>query len=566
MIPEPSYSTIRPADLPAPPQAALEIMKACSNSDVTHRELAQIATNDPILSAELLRIANSPFYGIGKEVSSIGHAVTILGLKALRNLVLCISVRDAFGKKPLEGFNSSEFWEDALCRAVACKILAKFKNVDPDDCFTMGLLQDFGLLILIHLHPEHAPCWSEIRSLDPEQRIAYESKLFGNSHDQVLMMLAKTWKLPEEMALVMGYHHLYDDQALDSRIEDKCRILNCADWMACVYVSQGKNDVLERTRNNVISILSIGQDQVDDSLAQIPPMVEEASTSLGLRVSGQFDFDELIKQANVQLAEDNLSYQELTWQLNKALKERDEFAEELSREMNVAQEIQQHLLPEKNACDLPIFGINKAAKILSGDFYDFFTTKSGLIYFNLADVSGKGITAALLMTKACSLFRCLAKEGTALIDLVSILNREICETATRGMFVTMVAGCYDPVKDQIKIVNAGHIPVLIYRPDGKFIELSAQSAPVGIMVETEFKEVGFTLGKNVMYAFTDGVTEAKLGDGQMLMLDGLKELIREYSKTAAENRLDKLINHLSKEADFAHDDITLLLLDNNRDC
>ncbi len=94
--------------------------------------------------------------------------------------------------------------------------------------------------------------------------------------------------------------------------------------------------------------------------------------------------------------------------------------------------------------DLPICGINRPIREVSGDFYDYFELPDGTIAFALGDVSGKGMNAALLMAKTASLFRCLGKTIRDPARLLSILNREICETTSRGMFVTMVAGLYEP--------------------------------------------------------------------------------------------------------------------------
>lgn len=563
---EPVYDAIRPADLPAPPQAAIEIMRACSQTDVTHRELGKIVNSDPVLCAELLRVVNSPFFGLACEVSNIAHAVSILGLKALRNLVLCISVREALGKQQLQGFDSAEFWEDALRRAVAAKILAKYLASDQDDCFTMGLLQDFGLLLLLYVNRDKVEHWNDLRLSDPDARLKKEYALFASSHEQVILTLGEVWRLPNELTLVLGNHHNYKTVNLAPEYLAKCRLLYCADWLSSVFTSKDDNDILEKVRNKVSAESSLSIEQIDNILSELPVAVRDAAGALGFKVGEQVDFDQIIKHANVKLAEENISYQELTWKLNNALKERDKYAAELNRELTLAQEIQQHLLPPSAVKGVPVFGINKAAKILSGDFYDYFQTAQGLIYFNLADVSGKGITAALLMTKACSLFRCLAKQGISLKNAITILNREICETATRGMFVTLVAGCYDPSNDRVKIVNAGHIPVLIRKLDGTFVELSAQSVPVGILPDTEFKEAGFTLANNVLYAFTDGITEAKLNTGEMLELDGLKTYLNKFADIPAEQRLAKIIDSIADTADVAQDDITMLLLDKNGEC
>lgn len=558
---EPAYHSIRPADLPAPPQAAIEIMRASTQSNVTKRELGRIVKNDTVLSAELLRIANSPFFGLAREVSNISHAVSILGLKALRNLVLCISVRDALGKQQLAGFNSVEFWEDALRRAVSAKLLAGFCTVEPDDCFTMGLLQDFGLLLLFHVNPLQADKWSKLRLLNSDQRIKQEFEFFHSTHYQVMLMLGKTWCLPTEFVMALGSHHNYDDSSLDVQTKIRCRLLYCGNWLTNIYATNGSDDILELACHKITEVMALTEAQIEQCLSELPHAVQEAAGALGFRVATQVNFEQLIRQANVKLAEDNIGFQELTWRLNNALKERDRYAEQLIQELSVAQEMQQKLLPLYQIKNAPVYGVNKAAKILSGDFYDYIKRPDGLIYFNLADVSGKGITAALLMTKACTLFRCLIKQEVSLKDSIHKLNNEICETVTRGMFVTLLAGCYDPETDKVNLINAGHIPVLIRKIDGTFIEISAQSVPIGILPDTEFREVSFTLGHNAMYAFTDGITEAKLDNGKMFGMDRLKIFLNSFARIPANERLNNIINSIAQKVAIVHDDMTMLLLD-----
>ncbi len=105
---------IKPTDLPAPPQAEIQIAKACADPDVTSQQLAKLIGSDPVLTAELLRIVNSPFYGVQREISTIAHAVTILGQRALRNLALCLSVRDAMKPESVVGLDLLSYWEDGL--------------------------------------------------------------------------------------------------------------------------------------------------------------------------------------------------------------------------------------------------------------------------------------------------------------------------------------------------------------------------------------------------------------------------------------------------------------------
>lgn len=152
-------SKVRPSDLPAPPKDAIRIVQACSRAGIDSRDLGQIVANDPVLTAELLRVANSAFFGLVSQVKSVARAVTVLGNRALRNLVLCISMRDALRADSIRGFDIDAYWEDALRRAVSARSLAALAGLDADECFTVGLLQDFGLLVMLYLMPDQVERW-----------------------------------------------------------------------------------------------------------------------------------------------------------------------------------------------------------------------------------------------------------------------------------------------------------------------------------------------------------------------------------------------------------------------
>ena len=112
----------------------------------------------------------------------------------------------------------------------------------------------------------------------------------------------------------------------------------------------------------------------------------------------------------------------------------------MQKEIELVGEIQKSLLSANQKQPFPIAGINIPAKVVSGDFYNFIDLKDGRYGFAVADVSGKGIKSSLLMSKASSLYRCLSKTMFSTKELLALLNNEICETASRGMFVTMLVG------------------------------------------------------------------------------------------------------------------------------
>jgi sigma-B regulation protein RsbU (phosphoserine phosphatase) len=175
------------------------------------------------------------------------------------------------------------------------------------------------------------------------------------------------------------------------------------------------------------------------------------------------------------------------------------------------------------------------------------------------------MNAALLMAKTASLFRCLGKTIHQPGRLLSIINDEICETVTRGMFVTMAGGIYDPKTGIVKLANAGHEPALIYSGNDNFEELQAQAPPLGISPllsgNGDIPEIEFNLNGGTLYIFTDGVTEGYLEDGSELGADGLKKILVEKASKPAIARLATVIECINRENVALRDDLTLLSID-----
>jgi len=238
--------------------------------------------------------------------------------------------------------------------------------------------------------------------------------------------------------------------------------------------------------------------------------------------------------------------------------------ERMQKELELAREIQEGLLPIPRDEDFPVQGLNIPAREVSGDFFDFFPRHDGLIYFNLADVSGKGMNAALLMAKVSSLLRHLAKDMADPGQLLARVNDEVCETVSHGMFITLVSGLIDPVSHTIRLANAGHQPPLFHRQDGSFEELPATAPPVGILSGTEFPVTTLSLDGGSLYIYTDGITESADEQGNELQVDGLKQLVTSNAGIIRNKRLQTIVNEIRKPGVVQHDDITILLIECSR--
>ena len=233
----------------------------------------------------------------------------------------------------------------------------------------------------------------------------------------------------------------------------------------------------------------------------------------------------------------------------------------MQKEIEIVGEIQKTLLSQNKDHLFPIAGINIPAKIVSGDFYNFSDLGEGKYGFGVADVSGKGIKSSLLMAKASSLYRCLSKTIFSASELLNLLNKEICETAARGMFVTMLLGVYDSNKKELLMANAGHEPPLIYSKDGKFSNYTEAGPPVGIMPKIKYKETTIPFSESSMYVFTDGITEIKEPNGEMLGADGFQNYIKKYQSKPSNERLKIIIEDIVKSGKIQKDDLTIVVVD-----
>jgi sigma-B regulation protein RsbU (phosphoserine phosphatase) len=201
------------------------------------------------------------------------------------------------------------------------------------------------------------------------------------------------------------------------------------------------------------------------------------------------------------------------------------------------------------------------ARTVSGDFFDFISIEDGRIGFCLGDVSGKGINAAMLMAKTASLYRCLVKTIPSPAELLRLLNDEICATATRGMFVTMAAGVYDPTTGAIRLANAGHEPPVCHT-EGRFSIFEAGAPPLGIVPGVEIPEAELDLNGGSLYIFSDGLTEAETKPGDQLGRAGFEALLAKFADLPLAGRVEAIVDSVGQLA--LKDDLTLLAVSDEK--
>ncbi len=199
-------------NLPTPPIVFHQIQKVIKDPKVNAAQVASILAEDPAMSVKVLKLTNSAFYGLAREIDSVKQAVVIVGMEAIKNLVLSASVLDMFKGQNNDQEFQDRFWRHSLSVAVCSRILARQLRsrgvADSDAAFSCGLLHDIGKIIIqCYLPDEHKRVQAEMSNDRQSMTFEVEDRVLGYNHTQIGSLLAVQWKLPHTLSDAVTYHH-----------------------------------------------------------------------------------------------------------------------------------------------------------------------------------------------------------------------------------------------------------------------------------------------------------------------------------------------------------------------
>ena len=186
-------------ELPTIPRVVQQVMEALRNPDVDARQVSEALSKDPVLSAKVLRLANSSFFGGQRSMASIDAAIALIGMQALNRLIVACGVSASFKEVP--GIDLAVFWRDALVAATAAQKLAARLEADAEAAYVCGLLHAAGHLILCHTYPEIADAmFTGFATLRGAELAKVENETFGIDHPAVGALWVETIGFPQPVA------------------------------------------------------------------------------------------------------------------------------------------------------------------------------------------------------------------------------------------------------------------------------------------------------------------------------------------------------------------------------
>ena len=240
--------------------------------------------------------------------------------------------------------------------------------------------------------------------------------------------------------------------------------------------------------------------------------------------------------------------------------------EGLLKELEIARGIQLRLLPQvaPKIDGMDLAAHNEPAREVGGDFYDFIPVMEDNLGLAIADVSGKGMPAAMFMGLSRTIIRASATGDPAAANAIKQANELICRDSTSGMFVTLFYAVLNTRWKRLRYVNAGHNPPLLFRKGSEdVIQLKAKGIALGVAHDIDLQEANIDLiSGDILVLYTDGITEAINDQEEAFGLERLIRIIRSHGELSAKNLIDKIqgevMSFAGNQPQF--DDITLMVL------
>ncbi|ADG82472.1 HDOD domain-containing protein [Thermincola potens] len=262
-------------ELPALPKVVHKALALIDDPDSTLESISSLISRDPVLTFRVLKLANSAYYGYSRKIATVQEAVLILGLAAVKNLLLTVSVYKIMNKK-VAGYilEKGELWKHSMVSALIARQLAqRFSCCDPEKAFMAALTHDIGKIVMNHYI---APQLKEVIAVSERERIPFqkaEEMILGFNHAQVGGGIARQWNLPEELVEAIQFHH----EPLSAQINPKLTAITHVADVTCMSmgVGLGGDGLLYPIEEQALQLLQLAPADIENLIAEVVDSIQE---------------------------------------------------------------------------------------------------------------------------------------------------------------------------------------------------------------------------------------------------------------------------------------------------
>jgi len=264
--------------LVSPPDVYVKVFDLMESPTATAEDMGMIISQDPSLTARLLKIVNSPFYNFSSRIDTVSRAVAVVGLRELYGLVVAVSAVKSFSAIPNDVVNMDTFWRHSIYCGIISRLLAKRCNVlHTERLFIAGLLHDIGSLVIYNRAPDVAKRILDSVNGDEELLHSIESEELGFTHADLGGALLKQWMLPESLQDAVAFHH-HPGDAENAKME-----------AAIVHMA---NVLANQSELGAFCEVKVPETEINGAVWAVTGLKEEA-----------FDREEIIGEAGIQFVE-----------------------------------------------------------------------------------------------------------------------------------------------------------------------------------------------------------------------------------------------------------------------
>jgi two-component system cell cycle response regulator len=302
--------------LPSLPTIAIQVLELAKKADIDIAEIARVISKDAAMSGKILKTVNSSFYGRSQHVSTISHALVILGLQSVKTLVLGFSLVTNLTRTKAAGFKHLTYWKRSIFAATAARTIAATANlVQQEEAFLAALLMDIGMLVLDIVF---GPKYSEINAkiVYHKDLPNFEQAVLGGTHAEVGGVIAELWKLPPLLALPIALHHSSQTPA-DPTMKRLVEVVRLGGRCADVFVDEDPSGAIADVRTQLSALCGMSETDCDALLQEIGKKTKEAATLFEINIGSVTDYETILKRANEALVEITLQSQMQATQLQE---------------------------------------------------------------------------------------------------------------------------------------------------------------------------------------------------------------------------------------------------------